>query len=65
MPQMAGPVQACLRCLRPCGPADGPGDHLDVLEEAYVLRGRQLVWCELARRPGIETLLAERMAGDL
>ena len=40
-------------------------DYLDELEEAYVLRGRQLVWCELARRPGIETLLAERMAGDL
>lgn len=32
------------------------------LEEAYLLRGRQLVECDLARRLAVETLEAERRA---
>lgn len=32
------------------------------LEAGYVMRGRQLVECELARRLAVETLQAERAA---
>ncbi len=51
---------------RPCALATLPADRVITwaeLEEAYLLRGRQLVECELARRLGIDTLLAERAAG--
>lgn len=34
------------------------------LEAAYLLRGRQLIECDLARRLAVETLKAERHALD-
>lgn len=53
--------------LTPCRlatlPPDKPVTWAD-LEAAYVLRGRQLIECEMARKLAIETLTAEREAAD-
>ena len=35
------------------------------LEAGYMIRGRQIADCEVARRLAVETLLAERTAGEV
>lgn len=50
---------------RPCALATLPAEPTaGDLDEAYVLRGAQIVACDGARRLAVETLLAERAMQD-
>lgn len=62
-PRLAVPELARTACALATLPADAVVTWAD-LEAAYLLRGRQLVECELARRLAIDTLEAERAAQD-
>lgn len=56
LPEMAG---------RPCELHRLPdAPTLGDLEAGYMTRGRQIADCDLARRLAVQTLMAERKAGD-
>ncbi|WGM30409.1 hypothetical protein KKHFBJBL_00632 [Brevundimonas sp. NIBR11] len=53
------------RASRPCELHRLPeGPTLGDLEAGYMTRGRQIADCDTARRLAVETLLAERAAGE-
>ena len=56
LPQMA--IQPCELHRLPAAPTVGD------LEVGYMTRGRQIADCDAARRLAVDTLLAERRAGE-
>ncbi len=62
-PRVALPETALAPCRLITMPTDGEITWAE-LEAAYLLRGQHLVACEMARRLAVETLMAERAAGQ-